>query len=94
MGTKGYIKIGPYSQAPTTIEVVLNPETKNMGNGVSDTNIDYPIPDVNALRAKKTGEYFYPNSAGLQYSAGALYRCIRAGLKECPQYTTAGMCLF
>ncbi len=95
LGTKGYIKIGPYSQCPTAIEVMLKTETKTgkMVDRVCDTNVDYTIPDINALRKEKKMEYFYPNSAGFQYVAAALYRCIRAGLKECPQYTTAGMCV-
>ncbi len=94
-GTKGYIKIGPNCQCPTNI-VVVNQEKpqQHTDNGVLNTEIEYRIPDVHARRTEKTVDYEYTNSAGLQYSAAAIYRCIRSGLKECPQYTTEGMCSF
>ncbi len=95
VGTKGYIKIGPNCQCPTNI-VVVNQETpqQHMDNEVLNTGIEYRIPNVHARRTEKVIEYVYKNSAGLQYSAAAMYRCIRSGLKECPQYTTEGMYFF
>ncbi len=96
MGTKGYIKLGPHCQCPTNITVISEEKAaqQHVDNGDLNAGIEYCIPDVHACRTGKTPEYVFVNSAGLQYSAAAIYRCIRSGLKECPQYTIEGMFFF
>ncbi len=93
VGTKGTIKYGPYCQCPSTVEVELSPENGRTDNGRTNTTkiIDFPLPDIHTHRADSKVKYRFTRSAGLQYSAAALHRCIRAGLLECPQYTTEGM---
>jgi dihydrodiol dehydrogenase / D-xylose 1-dehydrogenase (NADP) len=89
-GTAGRIKILSPGHCPTSLEVTM----KKPGRQNTETQrFDYPLPaEPAAVKAAATpdGEsFYYPNSAGFQYEAAAVHRCIRAGLTSCPQYPPA-----
>ncbi|KAG5188404.1 hypothetical protein JKP88DRAFT_206685 [Tribonema minus] len=88
-GTRGRIRILGPAHCPTAMELTL----KRPGRANVETRrYDYPLPpEPPAVRAAPApggdgGVFFYPNSAGFQYEAAAVHRCVRAGLGACPQY--------
>lgn len=88
VGQNGRATIKPPGHCPTSLVV----EIKRAGRGAADvSHFDFPLPTRHRKWAKTTnGDLFnYPNSAGFAYEAAAVQRCLLAGLKECPQYTTA-----
>lgn len=86
VGRKGRIVVDTPGHCPTRLQVQI----KRPGRGTTDDfTFDYPLPSSRNFAKTPSGEYFnYPNSEGFAYEAAAVQRCITAGLKECPQYTT------
>ena len=85
VGTKGSIHIASPAHCP--VKMVIKTEGPNHARG--DARIEevceFPLPvnkdGVNTLN--------FPGSEGFQYQALAVSECIKAGKRECPEYTHA-----
>mmetsp|Transcript_16984 Transcript_16984/g.26305 ORF Transcript_16984/g.26305 Transcript_16984/m.26305 type:complete len:422 (-) Transcript_16984:624-1889(-) len=84
--TEGRLTIGTPCHCPTKLSVDL--KGSGRGNYSKTLVYEFPLP-VETDEIKKSGSYFYPNSAGFAYEAAAVARCIAAGKKEAPQHTLA-----
>lgn len=102
IGTKGRITLDSHGRVPTRITIRLTADqcwdepqghTSTTQNGVQPyvEQHTYPLPEPAGLPAPG---WHYVNQHGFVYQAEAVHRCLAAGLRECPQFTTAeSMCI-
>ena len=76
-GSNGRITIAAPAHTPTEIKV-----SYDTGRGESkEEELSYPIPD------DSWADWNYPRSIGFKYQIEEVNKCIRAGLKESPEFT-------
>ncbi|KAJ8907251.1 hypothetical protein NDN08_003732 [Rhodosorus marinus] len=86
-GTNGRITIHPPSHCATS--TTFYGKLEGRGN-VETHTVQFDLPR-NPPTLEETGGFNFPNSIGFQYEAAAAMRCIHAGRRETPQYTTSEM---